>query len=551
LTMSEEVQKSCESRLCGNQSCGTSPYSGLLLCQTYLDKDIKLVGNIKTELMQKLQFVMTSEHRSLLRAEQSSLEAELQEVSDAFDALQEQVQQWRERTMSRVQAAHDSVASRLRDAAEAEDCSKEVSEASDAGDWKKVMQLTYSFRMWAEEAQERSESFDQRRSELFLRQSSDYPNASSNLINKFGMRSVGDVTSGVQNLQFVIDRHMSEVVKHCWLDIENSGTTDRHKPPQICRSVASVENLPGRPSCLAVCTNTAGFVGDSSGCVAKSESADSGSEPLPQPCVFVGFYAQVQDEQSESEVEVEPVDYILAISLDGDLRLKCRFNLTGFEWQSDIWDLHCDSERQLLYVSQPSCVAVVNLSGAVYEAIIADSFNDLDIQFGFIDGNQDKLCTFHDRNLFSLSKNDLSSDGIVSTSCSFEPKSPDANGFLVLAGKNIHISRDSNISILCRISCQLLSVYSTIRTVPDQFNLNGLAVDSRSVRFFSSTVYHTVTVLDCFANVLQTLGSVSKPGTDEESFNSPGALCIAELADSRRLIVSDENNRRLRVYEVL
>ncbi|PAA87158.1 hypothetical protein BOX15_Mlig012638g5 [Macrostomum lignano] len=525
----------CSSHRCKTNSVETSPLSGLPVCQIHLNMHIQTVDE-KVTLFQKLQSVMDLDNMHLLRAEQSSLAAELREVNDAFDKLQEQVEQWRKRTITRLQVAHDSVAERTRDAAEAEEFSKEL---SNARDWKKVMELTSSLLTRVGEAFERTEKFNQARTDLFSRQSKQQ--SVSDTASMFSSRSVGDVSSGVRNLQFLLGRHMAELMRQCWLDVDNLESADSDQSGQICQSGTTIYGLIGRPKCLTVCTNTAGFVGDSSNCVARAGSADSDCVPLPEPCIFVGCHAHRKLLDGSLEV-----DHIIATSLDGSLRLQCYIQC-DFDWELGIHDLHCDSQKQLLYVVQSQLITVVDLSGVVQQIIDVEMFGN--IEFCILDGNADELITNSDSLTFlTISKNDVVSKRHIESSslrCTHL-------GSFAVDGKKIHVIYyvDNRIYAVCSISGQLLNAYPSAEyDVLEHWMPYNIAVDSRGLKFISCK-NHVVCVLDCFGTVLQTLGTVNQAGDCEETFNMPDALRLIEMPGRRWLVVCDENNRRLRVFSV-
>ncbi|PAA76656.1 hypothetical protein BOX15_Mlig008781g4, partial [Macrostomum lignano] len=574
--MTSEHQEGCKLRFCDQYSAGTGPLSGLPLCPIHLDKDIKLVDKKKTKLMQKLDAVVAIEQRLQLRAEQSSLAAELQEVSDAFDSLQAHLQQWRERTMSRVQAAHDSVAGRLRDAAEAEECSKEVSLASNAGDWKSVAKLVSSLRIWVDEACERTEKFDQVRSEIVrlfngtslnTNSSSEEPrhhneenpgcssvlqsekdtdeSSKETICDRLNVRSIGDISLGVRHLEYLIDRHMNEVNQLFRIQLVDANELEKS---QVCRSIATIDGLPGQPGYLAVCTNTAGFMVDTNGRIIRSSSQNSGCLPLPEPCLFISFY--VPDNDDIDEVPI--VDHILVASLDDggvyqmyQLRLQC-----DLDWNDGIWSLHCDSPRQLLYVALETSVLVADLSGKLSQKITVDDLPILCEEVCCIDGDADKLFILTEKASVatvckesSLPISTISISALVSGNLSS----------MSLIGRNIALLdyESRKMYVTSSISGQLLSFYPTSRTQPEElWYPHEAACDDRGL-VFQSDSRNIVRVLDFSGTIVQNLGRKNESGCNAETFNGPDCLLVVQLASGRRLFVSDVQNQRIRVFEIL
>uniref|UniRef100_A0A1I8JGL6 Myosin heavy chain n=1 Tax=Macrostomum lignano TaxID=282301 RepID=A0A1I8JGL6_9PLAT len=222
MTSTADSTECCSSKFCGQTAAGVGRLTCLPFCEKHLQVDMKRLEKRKTDLLERLKTVISESERRSLRLEQQALATELQEVAYVFDAAQERLQQWRDRLMSRVQEVHDAVAERLQDASQAEECAKEVkdenSQVEDCG------KLFASVESWLDEACSRSEKFSQQRVELRNRQS----------------RQLDDqAAAGVEQLQFEIDRHLTGVMRQCWLD-------DREASP-VLRPSGSISDLPSSP----------------------------------------------------------------------------------------------------------------------------------------------------------------------------------------------------------------------------------------------------------------------------------------------------------------
>ncbi|PAA70277.1 hypothetical protein BOX15_Mlig028736g1, partial [Macrostomum lignano] len=244
LKMSSDASATqCSIRACNKPIHDEGPRTGVSLCRVHFDKEVLKLTEQKDNLMKKLRALRDTPDTSQLRVEQSALAAEIEDVREMFDELEEELRQWRQRTEARVQAVHDSVADRLRDASEAEQCEKDLTAASEAGDVREMAKLAATTELWLEEASERSAKFNETRLKLRERQSA----VSHGLSGDVVFRSVGDVAAGVQQLKLVINKHMASVMQQCWLEDGDGGTLTKRPMTRIDK----LEDQPCHLQCWA------------------------------------------------------------------------------------------------------------------------------------------------------------------------------------------------------------------------------------------------------------------------------------------------------------
>ncbi|PAA51947.1 hypothetical protein BOX15_Mlig019012g3, partial [Macrostomum lignano] len=375
----KKQRETCSVKSCDNPSVEVGLVgNNKVLCQEHLDNESETVRKQAADVSWKMrQLVPVAKQRAKMTKELQALTIEVQEVNEMFNAVQEKLQQWRQKTVNRLQLVHQSVAERLTDADEAETREKEASLALAAQEIKKLAELSKKNSAWLVDASKRCKDFNNKRYELreFQR---DYIDAGPRA--EMRLRSFGDVAAGVQQFQSTIDDHMTSVMTDCWLDLDNNGDDidDLDITPVSSNQVFQV-NLQSEPKFLAACSNTAGFVVNSVGFVKRSADCTGRGNvrPLGAPCVF--FERQTDEKQS-----------ILAFSaeLKKVLNVECDFSSTS----GKITGLHCDSNRQQLFVTHRSTVTVTDLSGGLVKVISGSSFDGVSRSFDAIAGNSDKLC---------------------------------------------------------------------------------------------------------------------------------------------------------------
>ncbi|PAA88990.1 hypothetical protein BOX15_Mlig003511g1, partial [Macrostomum lignano] len=516
-------ENKCSSKFCNHQAMGMSPLTGLPFCEQHLTSELEKVKKRRTDLLEKLETVIAESERRSLRLEQQALATELQEVADMFDAAQERLQQWRDRLMSRVQEVHDAVAERLRDASQAEECAKEVkdenSQVEDCG------KLFASVESWLDEACSQSEKFSQQRVELRNRQSRqlDDQAAAGNVF-----RCVGDVAAGVEQLQFEIDRHLTGVMRQCWLD-------DREASP-VLRPSGSISDLPSGPRYLALCNNTRGFAADPSGRIVRADASNEACEPLPDVCVIASF-------------ELNTVAYLLLISLKSDVRLRCETNLN---WARRIYGLQCDSKRQHVYVAQAQAVTVIDLSGTVIRSVSKADFVSTVGPIRSIDSSSDKLFVLatDPYRLFCFCKDSWQCE--LLTDLSELTSSCMVNSFSVHGSKILLCDRTcGRILRVCGISGQLLKSYTLSGEVVDSFYRTlHLVLSNCGLLFVSDLKHHVVKVMKSSGPHIQTVGTPGQCGQLNHQFNGPAGIVITSDMSSNQLFVADSNNKRVCIFEL-
>ncbi|PAA70279.1 hypothetical protein BOX15_Mlig032098g1 [Macrostomum lignano] len=508
----------CSIRACNKPIHDEGPRTGVSLCRVHFDKEVLKLTEQKDILMKKLRALRDFSDTSQLRVEQSALATEIEDVREMFDELEEELRQWRQRTEARVQAVHDSVADHLRDASEAEQCEKDLTAASEAGDVREMAKLAATTELWLEDASERSAKFNETRLKLRERQSSVSHGLSSDV--DVVVRSVGDVVAGVQQLKLVINKHMASVMQQCWLE-DGDGQTSTN------RSMTTIDELEDQPCLLCCCSNTAGFVSDSAGRIVRAGQSSSGTKPLPQPSIFISF-------------NEKKVDYLQVVSLDGTERLEYHSKLN---WREFITGLHCDNEKQMLFVSQYRSVTVSDLSGEITRIITAESLGLSALGVHAICGNMDKLFVSNMNlkgvNLVSKKSGNLESSLDVS-------HLGDNLDEIALHGSKILLVDNSlgKIRKICSINGQLISGYPAeadsrlIRPVQ-------VAVDSRGVLFVTDAVNNTVCAFLCSGELLQTFGGIRQ---EESFFSKPFGLIVVQSESGELLVVADCHNSCLRVF---
>ncbi|PAA87177.1 hypothetical protein BOX15_Mlig033355g2 [Macrostomum lignano] len=530
MSTTEEPNAVCSSRACRSPASDRSPLSGLQLCQLHMQRDLAKLTQRKDEFVQMLRLIGDSSDRSLLRVEQSALAAEIDDVNDEFDALQEKLQRWRERILCRVQAAHDSVSDRLNDASEAEQCEKDISNACEANDMRKVMDLTSSAELWLEDANERLEQFTEARVKLHSRQGS----ARRGLSADVKVRSVGDASCGVKQLNYIIDKHMGDVTKRCWLDDATTDSSEAVYSSLVClpEASATIDGLENSPCHLTACCNTSGFGYDSTGKVAPCESSTSKLTPLPQSCLFVSF-------------QNKTADHLLVTSLDGAVRVKY---YTDLDWDEWISGLHCDNDRQMLFIAQFLVITVTNLGGAVRRVITGDTLNQSNLRITAIAGSLDKVFALNRAlgNVLVISKNSGKLEFSIDVS-GFDVDSLDElclhdNKLLLLNFRSGLIHR------VCTITGQVLAAYPDLYDDLELVLPGQVVMDSRGLMYVSENGGQFVRVLSCWnGSLIQTL-IVAKLQPSDDMYRFGLAVIEAEDATSSLVVANERDNSLLVFY---
>ncbi|PAA54136.1 hypothetical protein BOX15_Mlig030150g3 [Macrostomum lignano] len=402
-------------------------------------------------------------------------------------------------------------------------CAKEVkdenSQVEDCG------KLFASVESWLDEACSRSEKFSQQRDELRDRQSRQLDDqAAAGTV----FRCVGDVTAGVEQLQFEIDRHLTGVMRQCWLD-------DREASP-VLRPSGSISDLPSSPRYLALCSNTRGFAADPSGRIVRIDASTEACEPLPDVCVAVSL--------TEKDVE-----YILLMSLDGSIRFRCQSEL---DWSSRIFGLQCDSSRQQLYVAQANAVTAIDLSGQVVHLITRSDCGEVFGTICSVDCSLDKIFILSEKPycLVAFSKDSFECELNV-----------DISPFSTVDGVR-KVSLQGHKALLCnqisgqlmRICCitgQLIMAYPVKSNYQERFfNPQQVLFNGRGLLLFSDS--HCVRIMAHNGAIQQTLGTPTEPGCGDLQFKSPIGTCIVttEKTNPHKLFFADLENLRICVFEL-
>ncbi|PAA47100.1 hypothetical protein BOX15_Mlig034286g1 [Macrostomum lignano] len=510
--MTEATQagsRRCSLATCSEAAAGAGAQTLQPLCQRHLDRDSDRVREIHARVEARLQPLRLV--RDLLRTDSQALEAKLQVTEDLLNAAIESLMKHKEAVTNRLTATTDAARQKLSDFA--------------------VLQEFDSSMAAAESANNLRGIFEQcSRMEL---ECSDLENAVSGG-DEQGRLKLGDVCGALRDLQLSIDRQFEDVMK-----LFESVSPLREEKQSICEFHSEIQELDGAPAWVSCCSNTKGFSADASGSkVVKAESAVDGAQMLPEPCLFVAF-----DLRSD-------LDYLLACSIDGSVRLKVQVDL---DWFTPITGLSCDSKRQALYISQKNVVKVSDLSGQVSLEINSSSLGR-PVRFMGLTCSSDKIIALDksgsEMQLLCIDKD----SGQLQTCVSVGgvPSSPDRSESMSVIDHAVLITdwAAKKIYKVCIVSGQLISTYPTSRSRLDELlSPAGVVAHRSGLVFVSEYNRHVVRVMQSDGTVLQTVGVEGEAGRGRDKMHCPCVLGTVE-GDSELLAVCQQEGLSIRFYRV-
>jgi hypothetical protein len=358
-------------------------------------------------------------------------------------------------------------------------------------------------------------------------------------------RCLPDVSGGVKEMSFVIDRHMRRVAElteaehrvESWVRDGEGQVKAAAAAAPVCEQPTCVIDAGGEVTFVTSCSRTDGFVGDKSGRVIKASLGDEDGVKLPNPCIFVAFWYE------------EEKDHLLVTSLDGSVNLRCHCDIDWNKWISDI---HCDSKRQQLFIAQPKTVTVTDLSGCVTRVISDTSVNHSVGYISGIDGDDDKVIVFDcvNKKVFVMSKDTGELEKVVALGdwCGT------GGGMVSLLDNKILLTDWNNRKVhkVCMITNQLITSFPTRCSTFTEFKIPfGVACDSRGLVFISDCDSHVVRVLLSDGTDVQTLGTDGESDRDTWRFKEPFGLIVTEGDTRSHLVVADCVNKRLLVFDIL
>uniref|UniRef100_A0A1I8IY07 B box-type domain-containing protein n=1 Tax=Macrostomum lignano TaxID=282301 RepID=A0A1I8IY07_9PLAT len=331
--------------ICDQAAVGVAPFSRCChMCSQHLSVDVANLFKLKEEVEELLRAYSQEPQESqesqdsqesqgaegaasraaLLRHRQDAeslrrlaldIQQQLQEVNHKFDLVQQHIDSFRSRVTGQLSGVLEAVRVCERDLEDVSSYKQEVATAEAAGDMAELLRLVQSMHKSLGDLEA-----DFERSERLLRDQSDNEELQVRLLGQLE-RLVG-ICAGRSEDQGDWLRDAAVTATSEEIDREIAAAErERMKEPMVFSHKVKLDGL---VDCLAVCSDTSGFVGDRSGRVVPADSAD----------------------------------HLLLLSVDGSQKLRCHCDI---DWKQRICGLHCD--RQLLFIAQPDAVTVTDLSG--------------------------------------------------------------------------------------------------------------------------------------------------------------------------------------------
>uniref|UniRef100_A0A1I8FSE4 B box-type domain-containing protein n=1 Tax=Macrostomum lignano TaxID=282301 RepID=A0A1I8FSE4_9PLAT len=313
--------------ICDQAAVGVAPFSRCHMCSQHLSVDVANLFKLKEEVEELL--------RAYSQEPQESQESQDSQESQGAEGAASRAALLRpDKTLSRcvvsLSTSNSSCKSRVtgqlsgvleavrvceRDLEDVSSYKQEVATAEAAGDMAELLRLVQSMHKSLGDLEA-----DFERSERLLRDQSDNEELQVRLLGQLE-RLVG-ICAGRSEDQGDWLRDAAVTATSEEIDREIAAAErERMKEPMVFSHKVKLDGL---VDCLAVCSDTSGFVGDRSGRVVPADSAD----------------------------------HLLLLSVDGSQKLRCHCDI---DWKQRICGLHCD--RQLLFIAQPDAVTVTDLSG--------------------------------------------------------------------------------------------------------------------------------------------------------------------------------------------
>ncbi|PAA46213.1 hypothetical protein BOX15_Mlig018798g2, partial [Macrostomum lignano] len=518
----------CIARSCDRPAEDTSPYSGFAFCRQHLATEIQRLEKRQQELLDKLDKLSNCSERQAMRLGQQVLIVEMQEITDMFEAVHNRLHQWKDRLVSHVQKIHDNIATTLKDVDEADACKQELMQARDSGQLRKVMELVVSMESFADDAMDRLPEHEELRAEL----KQDAPN-----------RIIGDVSVGVQQLQFKIDRHFTDLTQHCKL---KDMPSDDSPQCNVCKFDSTVSELPSGPRYITLCQNTKNYAANHTGVIIPAKQADKRSLELPEQCLFIAF-------------DRNKADYLLVISLNrrdsiDELKYRCE----QFNWSKDIYGIHCDSNRQQLFIAQDHAVTVTDLCGRIVRVVTSDLFGWPVGKISGISCNGDKVFVLvlgsRNQKVHSFSKN----SGNLESSLDLKGHFDGDLRKICLQESKIWLAdwKYPKVYKVCGISGKLIETIDCIEScVGDikktKFSPIHICTDDRGLLFASLMSANSVEIFVGDSVIIKFLVDFNIEGEEnDDCFDRPADMIIFndETKNCKKLIVCDYANERLCIF---
>ncbi|PAA73189.1 hypothetical protein BOX15_Mlig031113g1 [Macrostomum lignano] len=371
--------ESCSVRLCRSPAVGESPVTCQPLCDLHMQQDFIEVDEAEARVAHKVQ--LFKKYQEPMRLMQQRLTSDLQLLDDTFTDLRETLDRCQSELVAVVTKQHDQLMDHLSSVSELEDFEKELKRAKDDKNTRQAFLINRSMEGWLKTLQ-----------------------LDSNLVRldeesqTVEIAAYPDLNSRIRELETAMSAEL--VLLRKLVEQFDAATVSRQIDDEVVlqaeESKIEARRLKTTAACLTVCSNTTGFFVDESGVIEKT--TEDCSDCLPQPSIFVAVQPEADQEQQLCferlhKSSSSPKDMAFKILLLSDEakevgRLSC-------SWEADqpIRDLHCDNERQLLFIAQEASVTVTDLSGALKSRIGITELREGTKELCCIAGNCDKLFT--------------------------------------------------------------------------------------------------------------------------------------------------------------
>jgi chromosome segregation ATPase len=277
----------CSIRSCSQAAVGEAARSSSLLCQSHLNQDFKRVRSLRESLTQKLKQELTQKvNLSGIRLHHGLLQQEIQLIEQHIDHLHHIIDKHHRIIKQNLERRSETLLKCLQHMTQLQQYEKDVLQAEHDEQMKKLFESLTHMETAMEEASEQFEMLGGVDSVSRVTQIDSQT------------RCLPDVSGGVKEMSFVIDRHMRRVAElteaehrvESWVRDGEGQVKAAAAAAAVCEQPTCVIDAGGEVECVTSCSRTDGFVGDKSGRVIKASLGDEDGVKLPNPCIFVAFW---------------------------------------------------------------------------------------------------------------------------------------------------------------------------------------------------------------------------------------------------------------------
>ncbi|PAA88164.1 hypothetical protein BOX15_Mlig028022g2, partial [Macrostomum lignano] len=536
--------------ICNQAAVGVAPFSRCHMCSQHLSVDVANLFKLKEEVDELLRAYSQESQDSresqgsqesqgaagaagraaLLRHRKDAeslrrlaldIQQQLQEVNHKFDLVQQHIDSFRSRVTGQLSGVLEAVRVCERDLEDVSSYKQEVATAEAAGDMAELLRLVQSMHASLGDLEA-----DFERSERLLRDQSDNEEVQVRLLGQLE-RLVGICAGRSEEGDWSRDASVNArpEVRDTAVTARPEDIDDPQKMLQPMVFSHQVE-LDGDVTCLAVCSDTSGFVGNRLGHVVPTDSAEDGSEALHQPCIIASLLNR---------------DHLLVLSVDGSQKLQCHCDI---DWKQRICGLHCN--RQLLFIAQDDAVTVTDLSGRAVRRVrpFIKDFGDIK----GIGGNAASVFVSSGNKIAAFSKATWQMETVITLS-----QLPSALLGNLATHDNCILVRDWKRKQVHRVRIdtqQLVASFTNQSSGIQQFaHPVDVAVDSRGRLFVCELWGHSVRAVAADdGSPLWTLGTPGKRGIGNGRFDGPWGLAVVTGGPREQLVEADCRNSRLQVF---